>query len=132
MLIATGVCDGADNKGVFASGTQNIQGIVFFTSWNRNHHAHTAVKGAIHFAHVYVAAFLQPLEYGREGPALGIQNSLGTFRQYAWDVFSQAAASDVRHGVYLRFFDHSKHGFYVDAGWFHQCIAQWAAATILG
>src|SRR5690606_5861227 len=96
MLVTTGSSDVTYHKCCFTGISQNAQRIVFFASGNGDNHAYTAVKGTIHFAHIYIAALLQPLEYRWESPALGIQNRFGAFRQYARNIFSQASASDVR------------------------------------
>lgn len=59
---------------------------------NDHNEADAVVEDAVHFMAVDVALFLQPVEDGRTGPGLAVDDGLNAFGKNAGNVFDEAAA----------------------------------------
>ena len=62
----------AESPGRFARRVQPVDGHLDLTSIDDGYHAHSAVERAPHFARLNIAFGLQPLEHGRQVPAISL------------------------------------------------------------
>src|SRR5690606_22005128 len=123
--------DAADDPGLFARLLQHVHGALGLVGTDADDHAYTAVEYPVHLGFVNVALFLQPVEYSRTLPAGQVDAGAGAFGQHARNVFQQATADDVGHGLDgTGLADQLQQRLDVDAGRCHQQVGQRLAVEL--
>ena len=100
--------------------------------FDREHHAHPAIEGPRHFGGFDIPLGLEERHQARLLPAIGFDMGMRTLGQDAGDVFQQAAAGDMRHGVDQPVAHKRQQAAHVDPRRFDQCVDQQAVAIEQG